>query len=235
MKDSKKISDCQPAKVGSIYLIYCHVTDKCYVGQTIQKVSARITAHKRGDQYIDKEIQKLGWKNFIYIVLEKNIPMDKLNSLEKYWIKVFDCIAPKGYNRTRGGQKHFEVSEELRKIRRESMLGEKNPNFGKHWSQSEETREKKRATALARGIRPPVMCGEDNPNYGKKFSEETRAKMSAAKVGKPSWNKGKKCPHVAATKKGVPRSEETKEKIRNTFLKKKILREILEELQEVLA
>lgn len=45
MNDNKKISRCQIT--GSIYLIYCKVTEKFYVGQTIQKVSARIDSHKR--------------------------------------------------------------------------------------------------------------------------------------------------------------------------------------------
>lgn len=233
MKDSKKGSKSQI--FGSIYLIYCYVTDKCYVGQTIQRVSARIGKHKSGDQYIDKEIQKLGWKNFTYIVLEKNVPIDDLNDLERYWIRVFDCVKPKGYNRTRGGQKHFEISDELRRVRRENMLGKKNPHYGDHSPLSEETRAKKRATNIERGIRPPVMYGADNPNYGKNFSSEHRKKLSEAKKGKPPWNKGKKCPQISAGRKGIPFSEETKEKILNTFLKKKIMRELVGKLKEVLA
>ena len=245
MNDSKKTSKSQT--VGSIYLIYCIVTDKFYVGQTIQKVSARIYSHKRGDQFIDKEIQKIGWEgNFDYFILEENLPVELLNERERYWIKKFDCVHPNGYNLTHGGQDHHEITEETRfKLREAAIRQERKPltaeqlerlrraNLGK--KQSPETRAKKRATALAKGIRPPVMYGADNPNYKKDFSEETRAKMRAAKVGKEPWNKGKKCPHVAAHKKGIPRSEETKEKIRITFLKKRIMREIYQALIEMLS
>lgn len=234
MNDSKKISRCQI--VGSIYLIYCKVTEKFYVGQTIQKVSARMGKHKKGDLYVDKEIQRLGWDgNFDYFVLEENIPIENLNALEQFWIKFFDCMYPNGYNMTSGGQSRFEISDALRARRSELFKGERNPNYGNHAPQSEEIRAKKRATNIARGIRPPVLFGEKNPNYGKDFSAETRKKMSDAKKGKAPWNKGKKCPHVTASKTGKPRSEETKEKIRATLIKKDIMKKILTALIEMLS
>lgn len=39
-------------------------------------------------------------------------------------------------------------------------------------------------------------------NYGNKWSEETKLKMSLAKKGKPSWNKGKKAPQISIAKMG---------------------------------
>ena len=244
MNDSKKISRCQIT--GSIYLIYCNVTEKFYVGQTIQKVSSRISQHKHGDQYIDKEIQKIGWEgNFDYFILEENIPIENLNALEKFWIKIFDCVYPNGYNITRGGQDHFEVSELTREKLRKSASRKRKPFTAEHKanlskamrgkSSSEETRAKKSATAKAKGIRPPVMCGEKNPNYGKDFSPEHRAKLSAAKKGKAPWNKGKKCPQTSATMTGKPCAEETKIKIRVTLIKKDIIKKILTALIEFLS
>lgn len=252
MKDSKKISDCQPAKFGSIYLIYCYVTDMCYVGQTIQKVSARIGKHKSGRQYIDKEIQKLGWENFTYIVLEKNVPIEKLNSLEKYWIKVFDCIAPKGYNKTIGGTGSTIVSEMTRTLLSEinsgknnyfydmHRYGEENPFHGHHHTDETKAllseimrgRKNPKHSARMKGAGNPMFgrFGAENPMFGKPAHNRgkhpdatTRKKMSDAKKGKTTWNKG------------IPCSEETKEKIRMGHLRRKILREILEELHEVLA
>ncbi len=227
MNDSKKISRCQIT--GSIYLIYCNVTEKFYVGQTIQKVSERMGKHKTGDQYIDKEIQKIGWEgNFDYFILDENVPIENLNTLEQFWIKFFDCMHPNGYNLTSGGQSRFAISDELRARRSELFKGERNPNYGNHSPQSEEIRAKKSATAKAKGIRPPVMCGEKNPNYGKNFSPEHRAKLSAAKKGKAPWNKGKKCPHVTEAKTGKPCAEETKIKIRVTLIKKDIIKKIFD-------
>ena len=235
MNDNKKILRCQI--VGSIYLIYCNVTDKCYVGQTIQKVSERMYKHKSGKgQYIDEEIRKIGWEgNFDYFVLEENIPLVNLNTLEKFWIEVFDSVYPNGYNLTHGGQARFTISEELRARRRELFSGENNPNYGDHAPQSEEVNAKRRATNLAKGIRPPVMYGEKNPNYGKDFSPEHRAKLSAAKKGKPSWNKGKKCPQISAGRMGTPCAEKTKIKIRATLIKKDIMKKIFAALIELLS
>lgn len=234
MNDNKKIPRCQI--VGSIYLIYCNVTDKCYVGQTIQKVSERICKHRCGEQYIDKEIQKIGWEgNFDYFVLEENIPLINLNTLEKFWIEMFDSVSPNGYNLTHGGQSHFVISDELRARRRELFSGKNNPNYGNHAPQSEEVKAKKRATNLAKGIRPPVLCGEKNPNYGKNFSPEHRAKLSAAKKGKPSWNKGLKCPQISEGRRGTPCAEETKIKIRATLIRRDIMKKILTALIELLA
>ena len=53
---------------------------------------------------------------------------------------------------------------------------------------------------------------------GCKCSEETRLKMSEAKKGKPSWNKGIPCSKehkrkISEARKGIPLSEETKIKI----------------------
>lgn len=45
-----------------------------------------------------------------------------------------------------------------------------------------------------KGIPHPGMknrlSGEDNPFYGKKHTEESLRKISSAKSGKPTWNKG---------------------------------------------
>ena len=46
---------------------------------------------------------------------------------------------------------------------------------------------------------------------GTHHSEETRKKLSIAHKGQPAWNKG-----LPSPKKGIPRSEETKQKIRKT-------------------
>lgn len=68
-------------------------------------------------------------------------------------------------------------------LRKGSILGEKNPNFGKfgpaHPSYDHKVSEEARAELSAQKM------GELNPNFGKKASEETRAKMSAVRKGRP--------------------------------------------------
>ena len=43
--------------------------------------------------------------------------------------------------------------------------------------------------------------GENHPMWGRKHSDETKAKMSKAKLGGEAWNKGKKITHVHWTQR----------------------------------
>lgn len=71
--------ESQP-RMGVIYFLQNTINGKGYVGQTIQKLSARLSQHKNGkDQLIDKAIQKYGWENFTHEVLEENIPREMLD------------------------------------------------------------------------------------------------------------------------------------------------------------
>lgn len=75
--------------------------------------------------------------------------------------------------------------------------GERNPNFGNHWTQEMKDRMSKiktgykmdpavvaKVTAKNRGQKRPIqslkMSGINNPNFGKPMSDETRAKLSAS-------------------------------------------------------
>lgn len=226
MNDNKKISACQIT--GSIYLIYCNVTDKFYVGQTIQKVSKRIAQHKScKTSFIGREIQKIGWENnFTYYVLDENVPFINLNVMEKFWIKMFDCIYPKGYNLTHGGRANYTVSDETRKIISEQLTGRSfteehksklrgrkrpdvaartginNPMYGKPSAfkgmhHTEETKTKLRVQKTAEHKKKLSKSLQ-----GKTKSEEHRKNLSRSKKGTPAWNKGKKCPQISAALKG---------------------------------
>lgn len=99
------------------------------------------------------------------------------------------------------------ISEETRQRLSDSHKGKK---------QSPETIEKRRKQ----------MIGSNHHFFGKRLSKNHRQKLSIAKLGKPSWNKGKTTPEEtrkkisSATKgrsswnKGVARSEETLQKLR---------------------
>ena len=77
------------------------------------------------------------------------------------------------------------------------------------------------------GVGGPTLNGIENGMYGKTHTLETRKKMSEARIGKPSWNKGKHFSEESRKKmseahigkpswnKGKHLSEETKEKISN--------------------
>lgn len=99
------------------------------------------------------------------------------------------------------GRTHTEETKQhWRDMKTGKNLASDNLWYGHH--HSEET--KKALSELKRG----KYDGENNPNYGKHFSDESKKKMSDAK-------KGDKCVMY-----GVPKTEEWKEKVRETWRKK---------------
>lgn len=204
--DSKNKSDCQTDIVFSVYVIWCNKTNMHYVGVTSQKPCTRIRQHKRGKkQFIDKEIRRIGWDdNFDWWILEEGVPSNIITEREQYWIAFFDCVRPKGYNKTVGGIKHFKhsketcdkISESHRGKKKapfteehkanisKSKIGEKNPNYGKPAQNRgvpcpEETKDKirEKLTGKKRPDQSERMKGENNPNFGKPMPDETKDKL----------------------------------------------------------
>jgi hypothetical protein len=48
-----------------------------------------------------------------------------------------------------------------------------------------------------------AMANKSFNNYGLKFGEQTSMKHKLARSGKPTWNKGKKCPQISKALKGI--------------------------------
>ena len=71
---------------------------------------------------IAKAIRKYGEENFIFEVVEENIPLSQLDSKEIFYIKKFNSLIPYGYNITTGGKTGFKNSsldnEEILKLYR---------------------------------------------------------------------------------------------------------------------
>lgn len=206
MKDnSKKQVDCQTVIYFSVYVLWCRKTDKHYVGVTRQRVTTRIGQHKRGKrQFLDKEIQKIGWENFDWWIVEENVPSEQVSECEKKWIKFFDCVFPHGYNKTCGGISNITMSEDsCNKIREKAlarnMSGENNPFYGKH--HTEEYVETLR-----------MRHGEKHPCYGRRHTEEELAKMR----GKKHDEKARA--NMSRAHLGKPLSEEHKAKMRGRKL-----------------
>ena len=206
MNTNKKSEPCQTVASFSVYVIWCRLTNQFYVGVTGQaSVHMRIRQHKKGNQYVDSEIQRLGWEgNYDWWIVEKHIPADQISECEQKWIGIFDCVYPKGYNKTRGGIKHFKHSkatcdkmgnahrgkkrapftDEHRANLSKSLSGENHPNYGKPARNRgvpcpEETKEKirKKLTGRKRPDQSERMKGENNPNFGKPMPEATKAKL----------------------------------------------------------
>ena len=188
--NNKNESECQTAEF-SVYVLWCSKTDKSYVGVTRQRVARRIRQHRRGKQFVDTEIQRIGWEHWDWWVVENHVPASLISDCEQKWVAFFDCVVPKGYNKTCGGISKIIVTDDTReKIRQNAlardMSGEKNPHYGKHHT------EEARAAISAK------LSGENSPWYGKPpankgvpWTEEQKANLSAVRMGEKNGFYGK--------------------------------------------
>ncbi|MBR6888813.1 MAG: GIY-YIG nuclease family protein [Selenomonadaceae bacterium] len=216
MNNTKKNVESQTPPLFSVYVIWCRQTDMHYVGVTGQEsVYKRIRQHSRGKkQFIDREIQRIGWEgNFDWWIVEEHVPSNLISECEQRWIKFFDCVHPKGYNKTIGGIKLFRHSEETKaQMRNRRHTEEEKANISKKMTGrklteehkaklgklhsgkklTEEHKAKLRAKAFARN-----MSGERHPMYGKHHTKESIEAMRQAHLGN-SAHKGKH--HTEETK-----------------------------------
>lgn len=94
---------------GLIYAIY-FPNNKLYIGQTIRTIYERIQEHKLQSKtptlLLHKAINKYGFENIKYEVIDYAYSFEELNELEKYYISIFESYyqTNKGYNMTLGGQ-----------------------------------------------------------------------------------------------------------------------------------
>ena len=137
-------------EVGIIYGWYCTVTDKWYIGQTIDP-EGRFNCHIRlslnnDNTHFHRALRKYGLENFVYCILEDNVLRDNLNMKEQEWIEYYDSFYD-GYNMTASGdgtllfvpwnkgKRHSEETiKKMSKSLKWRFIGENNPFYGKHHS-----------------------------------------------------------------------------------------------------
>lgn len=176
-------------RTGIIYGYTNLESGKMYIGKTID-AKRRWLNHRYGKY-------KNGWRKdyqnnpdkYEYSVIEYDVPEDKLNEREIFWISFFDSYH-NGYNLTPGGDgmsKGYKLSDETKHKMSKAKKGENNPMYGRH--HSEETLIK------FRGENNPMYgknrSGENNPFYGKHHTEEWRQKMYERMKGENHPNFGK--------------------------------------------
>ena len=187
-----------------IYLVTNSLNGKQYVGQST--VDRNKIGHGKA---ITEAYDKYGKNSFIYEKICTNIGnRNALNYVEKFWIKTINTLSPNGYNIEEGGSDKGIVAEstkqKLRKINigkkvsietrnkiSESLMGEKNPFYGKTHSIESKLKISK-ASSERKGtyitlektkkILSELHSGTKNPFYGKKHSEEAKEKMRLAKL-----------------------------------------------------
>ena len=217
-----------------IYMIKNKINGKIYIGQTKRSLDQRITGHinSKNNSYIGNALRKYGLENFDISIVDQAENNEVLNDKEMEYIKFYDCMIPKGYNLTSGGEgiKDYIFSEEskdkmsnshkgkpgywegkelpeyVKEKIRQTHKGVPSPLKGKTGrKQTAETKEKIAAAGIGRIVTEETREKISRANLGKVMSEETKTKLSIINKGKPNLkNKGRK------------RSEEEKEKIRKS-------------------
>jgi group I intron endonuclease len=167
-----------------IYKAKNNITNKCYIGQTINSFHKRRYDHllnaKNNSQYpFHCAIRKYGKENFTWEVLYECSTNEELNEKERYYILMYNTKV-NGYNLTDGGEGNlgWNHSEKAKEKIRSARLGK---------IVSEETREKmcvaKRGRTLTIEHKKKLSMvakkkkGESAPFFGKHHTEETKKKM----------------------------------------------------------
>ena len=197
-------------EVGIIYGWYCTVTDKWYIGQTVNP-EKRFNCHidrainKKDKTYFYNSIRKYGLENFVYCVLEENVLRENLNMREMGWIEYYDSFYC-GYNLTSGGDTNVIISEETRRKLSESHKG---------IHPTEETRRKLSESHKGKGLTTKGK-GRTPWNKGIPMTEETRKRMSESHKGKKTWNCGKTNVYSDEAKRKISKAR-SKNKLINKY------------------
>ena len=150
--------------MGIVYLLTNTVNGKRYVGQTWGSLYDRVRGHaKDARRIVGKAIRKHGLEAFDSMVLETHKRGADLDEAERFWISAYGTAGAQGYNATSGGETAFRHTDESR--RRMSIA-----RAGKPLSEAQRV----------------AIVAANKRRAGRPLSAETRAKLSAAKLAKPS-------------------------------------------------
>lgn len=153
---------------GIIYKITNKSNGNSYIGKTTKSLEERFKRHCRenGCTAIRRAIKKYGKNTFEIKILAKCETLKEMNHREQYCIKLFNTLAPNGYNLNNGGEVKQISLETVNKMS-EVKKGSRNPMFGR------------------------IGANKGKPGFmlGKSHTNDTRIKMSKAK--KEMWRKRK--------------------------------------------
>ncbi len=174
-----------------IYLLFNRVTNKAYIGQTIQPLSGRLALHlsaaRRNPSFsIGRSIAKHGADKFDVVVLAHASNLNELNRLEEQFISSFRSMDPMhGYNLSSGGlnKKHSpQTRQRMQEVHKGNKYGVGNKNrLGIPHTEEAKSRWRGKRRAIQTEFKP---CEH--------FSATTEFKK-----GLIPWNKGR--PHSAET------------------------------------
>ena len=121
--------------MGYIYYIKNLITNKYYVGQTINDLKERWRNHRKKNSncvYLKNAFKKYGFDNFEFKLICICFD-DDLNKFEIDYIKHFNSLVPDGYNLKKGGlgggKLHQETKDKISKTTKTMYInGYQNPN-----------------------------------------------------------------------------------------------------------
>lgn len=211
-----------PQKAG-IYKCTCKHNGKIYIGKSVN-IYKRMDRHKNchksmsSKYHFQNAIIKYGWESFEIEILEvfENFNKQTDNHLllerESFFIRLFNSTDPnKGYNicKYSTDTTGIPLSKSHKDKIRKSLLGR---------TFSKETKEKMKNAQLGKTLSKETKEKLRQHNLGKVLSKETKDKIRKSCSGKIfSLTHREK---IKKSKLGIPRSEETKAKIRSTMLEK---------------
>lgn len=121
-----------------IYKITNNKNDRVYIGQSINSLQERIWNYKKEYKHskhrrpILDAMRKYGFENFSFEIIAETNSQEKLDELEKYYIKEYHSLCSEnGYNIELGGNGFGKHSEETKRKISVSQLGVKNHMYGK--------------------------------------------------------------------------------------------------------
>lgn len=174
-----------------IYIVKHKLTEKAYVGQTINSIFDRFSDHVRAankglQTHFARALRKYGADMFVISVLEE-CDKSKLNERESHWIKALNTRT-NGFNETDGGEgvkgyKHGSVQK--RRMRKN------------HWRKRSDAKEiENRIKHSRKNYKPTKETIEKvaAANRGKKRTIEFRIKRSKDTMGSGNGFFGKKHP-----------------------------------------
>lgn len=223
-----------------IYEIKNIINNKTYIGQSLD-IKGRWKGHlqdlennKHHNIHLQQSWNKHGKENFKFNILEEVKEENKLTSREQFWMDTKNSLNPKlGYNIREAGirGKHSkETRDKISKIVKEKMsdqtIREKissalkgKPSWSKGKKFSKQHIENMRLANIGKKVRFETKEKISKSLKGIKRSEETKLKMSKAKIGNKYT-------------RGINKTEEHKRKLSESLIGRKFSEEHKKKLSE---
>lgn len=127
--------------MATIYKITNKINKKCYIGKTIRPVQIRWSEHiqeskKNNNIPLYNAFNKYGIENFLFEIIETNIPNEQIDIKEKYYINFYSSkVNQNGYNVADGGNGGKTCSKLSQQDVKNIIIELQDDNNLKHFSQ----------------------------------------------------------------------------------------------------